>query len=51
MIEGNVKAIMENLRPMKEVKDEIIAEREAKAAAGVKKSLVILGNRLYLKVS
>jgi DNA repair exonuclease SbcCD ATPase subunit len=48
MIDGNVNSIMGDLRPMDEVKKEIIAEREAK----MKKSLVIAANnRIYLKVS
>jgi hypothetical protein len=45
MIEDNVKSIMGDLRPMDEVKKEILNER------GIKKSFVIVKNRIYLKVS
>jgi hypothetical protein len=44
-IADNVKSIMGDLRPMDEVKEEILRER------GMKKSLVIQGNRLYLKTA
>jgi chromosome segregation ATPase len=50
MIEGNVASIMGDLRPMD---DSLKAEIRAEAAArgGVKKSLVILRNRLFFKAS
>jgi len=48
LIDDNVNSIMGNLRPMDEVKKEIEAEMAAK---GIKKSLVILHNRLYIKAS
>jgi hypothetical protein len=46
-IKDHVRSIMDDLRPMDDLKKEI----EAKRAAGLKKSLVIWKNRLYLKVS
>jgi hypothetical protein len=49
-IKHNVRSIMDDLKPMEIVKKEILKQRE-EAAAGVKKSFVILNNRLYLKVS
>jgi len=48
MVDENVSSIMGDLRPMDEVEKEIKAEMEAK---GIKKSLVILNNRLFFKVS
>ena len=48
-IEDNVKSIMGDLRPMDEVKEEIKAERAAKAA--LNKSFIIWNNRICLKVS
>jgi uncharacterized protein YdcH (DUF465 family) len=44
-IAENVRSIMGNLRPMEAVKKEILEKRT------IKKSLVIMNNRLYLKVS
>jgi hypothetical protein len=49
-IQHNVRSIMDDLKPMEIVKKEILQQRE-QAAAKVKKSFVILNNRLYLKVS
>jgi chromosome segregation ATPase len=49
-IKHNVRSIMDDLKPMEVVKKEILKQRE-QAAAGMKKALVVLNNRLYLKVS
>jgi hypothetical protein len=49
MVDDNVSSIMGNLRPMDEVKKEI--EVEIAAGKGVNKSIVVLNNRLFLKVS
>ncbi|MDR2702173.1 MAG: N-6 DNA methylase [Spirochaetaceae bacterium] len=51
MIEDNVRSIMGDLRPMDDkLKAEIRAEAAAKKT-GVKKALVIIGNRLFIKAS
>jgi hypothetical protein len=44
MTDTNVRAIMDDLRPMKEVKEEI----KAKRAAGIKKSFVFYKGKIFL---
>jgi hypothetical protein len=48
MIEVNVSSIMNDLKPMDVVKDEIEAERAAKGE--MKKSFVIINERIYIKL-